>query len=272
MSRRKHISISRLMDFMRCPAAYFDSVINARAKADQKSEGEVLGDVTHKLTAGEDVAVVREFIDEKLPEMAVERRAEVLEIGAERAERAKAMSAPEVTHERREVQLEWFDAGSGYTIYAKPDELFHFDEERNGRTISVMQITDVKAEADEVKGYHWRQVYLFGLIATMALHYRHAIKLVVRLAKHGTEEVKWFSSQETWRQLAKVRATLKEIDTAWETRVFEHRPGGYCKDCPLLATCKGGQMELGRRQALAEQMTSIKQFPLPVLNGNQACA
>lgn len=275
--RAKHISISRLMDFQRCPKAYEDSIRNAKEKADNKSEAEVLGDVTHKLTAGEPPEAVREFIDEKLPGAAADRRVEVLEAATERADRAKAMSAPEVTHERREVQLVWYDPESGYNIYAKPDELFFFDEERNGRQISVMQITDVKAEAENIKGYHWRQVFLFGLIATMALKYRFSIKLVVRLAKPGIEDTKWFSSHETWRQLSKLRQTLREIDRAWETRTFEHRPGGYCRNCPLLDTCKEGQMELGRREALAQREADLRAegivpLRLPVLNNSQACA
>lgn len=272
----RHISISRLMDFMRCPAAYYDSVVNAREKADNKSESEVIGDVTHKLTAGEKREQVREFIDEKLPEAAVERRAEVLETATERADRAKAMSAPQVTHERREVQLVWYDAESGYNIYAKPDELFFFDEERNGKRISVMQITDVKAEAEQFKGYHWKQVFLFALIAAMSLQYRFSIRVVVRLARVGIEDEKWFSASETWRHLARLRLTLKEIDRAWETRTFEHRAGGYCKKCPLLATCREGQRELAERQAMAQDMAEqgegIVPLRLPVLNINQVCA
>jgi hypothetical protein len=184
--RIKRISISRLMDFMRCPAAYFENIRRAREEK-QSSEPEVLGDVTHMLTAGEEPTAAREYIEEKLPAVAVERREEVLEQAAELADRATHMSAPEVTNERREVQLMWHDPETGYNVYAKPDELFFFDEERNGRTLSVMQITDVKSQAEYVKSYHWRQVYLFGLIATLSLKYFHAIKLVVRLAGPGHE-------------------------------------------------------------------------------------
>jgi hypothetical protein len=199
------------------------------------------------------------------------------------ADRAATMSAPEVTNERREVQLMWHDPETGYNVYAKPDELFFFDEQRNGRTLSVMQVTDVKSQAEFVKAYHWRQLYLFGLIATMALKYYHAIKLVVRLAGPGTEEVRWFSSTETWRQLHRLRATLREIDEAWRTRVFEEKPGGYCGTCPLLATCQKGQAEMRRREQFREELdgagndnaiVGFRSTRLPMVDSvnNQACA
>lgn len=270
----KHISISRLMDFMRCPRAYIESIRRAREKH-QLSEPQVLGDVTHMLTAGEEPEAAREYIDVKLPAVAEERREEVMREAEKLADTASNMSAPEVNNERREVQLMWHDPETGYNIYAKPDELFYFDEQRGGRAISVMQITDVKSQAEQVKGYHWRQLYLFGLIATLALKYHHAIKLVVRLATPGIEETRWFSSAETWRQLHKLRSTLREIDRAWETGVFEHKPGGYCANCPLLASCEKGQAELLRKQQtqrfddVAENdngsdMPDTRVIPLPV--------
>jgi hypothetical protein len=236
--KTRYINISRLMEFMRCPRAYFENIMKARERDNTKqplTEPQVLGDVTHMLTAGEEPAAAREFIREEMPHEPEAKQEEVLAEAVELADKATKMSAPEVTNERREVQLMWHDPETGYNIYAKPDELFFFDEERNGRQISVMQITDVKSQAEEAKSYHWRQVYLFGLVATMALKYYHAIKLVVRLAATETEYTRWYSQQETWRQLNRLRETLREIDIAWATRTFEEKPGGYCRNCPLVA-------------------------------------
>ena len=266
--KTRHISISRLMDFMRCPRAYLENILRARDK--QASEPEVLGDVTHMLTAGKETAEAREYIEVKLPEVAAERKQEVLQQATVLAEKATDMSGPEVTDEDREVQLKWQDPETGYIIYAKPDELIYFEEQRNGKTLNVMQITDVKSQAEEVKSYHWRQLFLFGLIAALAENYHYAIKLVVRLATPGIEEVKWFASREMYRQLEKLRATLREIDQAWATKTFPEKAGGYCKDCPLLANCRAGQLEMARRETFRQQMEEESgvggRVRLPVLN------
>lgn len=284
---KKHISVSRLMDFMRCPKAYHGNITRARDR--KVPESEVIGDVTHKLTAGQGQAAARVFVQAKLAHLPEERQEAVLEQAVELSANAVEMSAPEVTNERREVQLMWEDPITGYEIYAKPDELFFFDEvdERFGRrrVKSVMQITDVKAQAEEVKSYHWRQLYLFGLIATLSLRYYHAIRLVVRLAATESEEQRWFSQQATYRQLERLRMTLREIDQAWRTRVFEEKPGRFCKDCPLLAECAKGQEFLRNRENEARQFgfgnetatnaegqDNLTRFSLKVVPSNQACA
>jgi hypothetical protein len=199
---------------------------------------------------------------------------------------AVQMSAPEVTNERREVQLMWHDPETGYDIYAKPDELFFFDEEGTDRwghpkTKTVMQITDDKALATEIRSYHWRQVFLFGLIASLSLKYYHSIKLVVRLAGVGHEDYKWFSQRETYRQLERLRATLRQIDVSWATRTFEEKPGGFCANCPLRNECAKGSAFLAQRE---EERRFFEQdddggegttrFPLRVIasTNTQACA
>jgi hypothetical protein len=211
-----------------------------------------------------------------------------METAVQIAATAVQMSAPEVTNERREVQLMWHDPDTGYDIYAKPDELFFFDEEGTDRygqpkTKSVMQITDDKALATEIRSYHWRQVFLFGLIASLSLKYYHSIKLVVRLAGVGYEEYRWFSQRETYRQLERLRATLRQIDTAWATRTFEEKPGGFCANCPLLATCEKGTAFLRQRE-VEQRLFEVEQdddgdggatrFPLRVIasTNTQACA
>ncbi len=276
--RQKHISVGRIMDYMRCPFAYWESINRARER--QATEEEVVGNASHKLTAGDSPTKTREFVAAKLPHLAEDKREAVMAEAVALSITAKQMSSPEVTQERREVQLMWFDPESGYEIYAKPDELFFFDEvveHSGGRRKTVMQITDVKTQAEQVRSYHWRQVFLFGLIATMSLRYYHSIKLVVRLAGPEKEEHRWFSQRETPRQLERLRATLRQIDKSWQTRTFEEKPGSYCKNCPALANCGKGtqymEAQQGRQQLhlLGEQpeLRSVPVLPEPAA---QACA
>lgn len=271
--RRKTISVYRIMDFQRCQRAYRHDVLTARDR--KATESEVVGHATHRLTAGEAPVQTREFVAEKLPEAPEERREAVMEEAMHRSENAQNMSAPQVDNTVREVQLMWHDDETGYDVYAKPDELFFFDEvgrDRYGRkrVNSVMQITDVKSLAEEVRPYHWRQLFLFGLVATMALKYYHSIKLVVRLAGPEVEEYRWYSQKETYRQLMDLRATLRAVDNAWATWTFTERAGGYCKDCPLLKECATGQWYLGQRSSDDENVSN----PLRVLpaTATQACA
>lgn len=277
----RHASVGQILSFRRCPAGYYGTI--QRSKTRQSTPSEAKGVATHKLASGEDVETTREIIDVKLAHLPQQVRDAVMDDAIELSETAVEMSAPEVTHERREVQLVWFDPVTQYFIYAKPDELFFFDEVeiKYGRrkVKSVMQITEIKSQAEEVRSYHYKQLFLFGLIATLTLRYHYSIKLVVRLVGPGIEEHKWFSQRETYRQLEELRTTLREMNDAWRTRTFEHRPGGYCKDCPLFAECEKGQQEMRRRE---EYFRSVEEdgaangttVPLRVLpaTATQACA
>lgn len=284
MKRKRTTNVSRILEFMRCPKLYHHNIVAAKNK--KTSERQVIGNATHKLAAGESETRTRELVDTQLPDAPEERKVAVMAEALELAEQAREMEDPDldVTDEDREVQLQWYDPETDMTIYALPDELIMFEEDdrrRPGKKIEVMQITELKAKAEWFRGYHWKQLFMFGLIATLALDYRYAIKLVLKLLTPGLQETKWFSQQLRDKQLFDLRQTLRAMDHAWQTRTFQETPGAFCRDCPLLAQCEKGQ-EFLRQRAEQRMWDDVdnddrgrERTGLPVLNSvpaNSACA
>ncbi len=221
---KKKISVSDLLAFRQCPQAYYEMVRGKRRRATQF---EVVGNATHRLAAGGDSEDARQYVEKQLGLLSTEEQQAARKDIDELAKTAGEMIDEQVTADDQELQLSWLDPETGWTIFAKPDELFYFTD---SLSYKVMQITDIKT-AFKVKGRHKDELFLFGLVASLALNYRHSIKLVVRLLRSKSEVAFWYSQKLTEQKLEDLRQTFRQLEAAWKDRNFPACDHWYCKSC-----------------------------------------
>jgi hypothetical protein len=232
---RRNIGVSRVIDSRHCMQLYLE---NLHAGMVPQNEQEWVGQAAHEAAAADDKEAAWAAIEQKLEVLPEEQRQVVIRRARQMCEVAERERDPEATPECRERKMRW--EFEGWEIFAKPDELFFFPDERAGGAM-VMQITELKSTV-RAKSWHWEQLYLFGLVASMVHNYHKPIKLVVRPMQGlpGAEEVRWYSPAETPRQLERLRGDLLRLEEAWGTRVFERRCGGWCHGCKQKTICQEG--------------------------------
>lgn len=221
---KKKISVSDLLAFRQCPQAYFEMV---RGKRRPSTQFEVVGKVTHRLAAGGDSDDARQYVEKQLALLSSEERVVAQQDIEELTKTAGEMIDEQVTADDQELQLSWYDPETGWTIFAKPDELFYFTDSLGYK---VMQITDIKT-AFKLKGRHKDELFLFGLVASLALNYRYSIRLVVRLLRSKSEVTFWYSQRLTEQKLDELRETFRSLEAAWKAREFPGCGAWYCRTC-----------------------------------------
>lgn len=234
---RRDTSVGDILAYRLCPR-YYRELVRGKRPVD---EFQVTGNVVHKRVVEGSSAEALAYQKAQLALIPEEKRAEVAEEIEELVKTAQEMVDDEVTEENQEVQLKWFDSLTGWTVFAKPDELFYTGEGYS----RVMQITEIKSKALRVKRGHKDQLFMFGLIASLAHDYRGPIRLVVRLPRVEEEHEFWYSPKATPRELEALRATLLEMEASWRERNFPCRSGNWCRGCPQLASCQDGCNRVG---------------------------
>lgn len=239
----KRIAVWRIVDYWHCPRMYRDGVQQGREK--KMSTSEAIGRATHAVVSGTDRGQAVAFLERELRHEPEAERDAAIRRTVALAETCAEMTPESVSNDHKEVQLSWFDELTGWEIFAKPDELFYFQDDRG---LGVMQITDNKT-AQRMKRKYKDELFLFGLVASMAEQWRYSIRLVCRLLGSRTEETFWFSQREIGRALQKLRSTLSSIERSWAGEGFEETPGYHCHGCRFRPNCADGQNWLEMRQA-----------------------
>lgn len=240
MKNPKQLSYTDKKAFEECPLQYkFRKERRRRAAA---TIHEVAGDVVHALAAEEPKNRDEAEIVEQLKRLPVAEREEAKKLVTELVAAADELEdEEEVDDKTKETQLSWDDPMTGWTLFAKPDEIGMVD---GGRGRDVLQLTDLKS-AEKRKRRHADQMYFFALVAHLAKvrGYYGPIKLVVKLLKSKTESVVGFySPRETDRVLLRIRWTIRLIEQAIEKNEFEARTGRHCLGCAYRTSCRAFQV------------------------------
>ena len=267
MRRLRTTRISDVVTFRICTQSYEWS----RRRPQPPSEFEVIGNVTHALAAGGNSEEVLQYAERQLEEVAPKERPAIQAKIIELVKTNERMIDDEVTEDNQELQLVWEDLdenlpewlrsqvrtpATGIKIYAKPDELFFFEDAINQQ---VMQITDIKT-GYRVQRRHKDELFLFGLIASLAKEYYQSIRLVVRMLGSQTEEVFWYSPKLTARCLDELRDTIRQMMAVREEGLFEARTGGHCRGCKFASICPENQEWLekhGRLPASTPRLSAV---------------
>lgn len=235
MKNRKQLSYTDDKVFKECPLQY--KFRKERKRKAPATIHEVAGDVAHAMAAEEPKNRDEAEIVEQLKRLPEAEREQARELVAELVAAADELEDDEdVEDKTKETQLSWQDPVTGWTLFAKPDEIGMVD---GGRGRDVLQLTDLKS-AETLKRKHKDQLYFFALVAHLAKvrDYYGPIKLVVKLLRSKTEEVVGFySPRETDRVLLRIRWTIRMIEQAIERNEFEARTGRHCLGCSYRTSC-----------------------------------
>lgn len=232
---KKKLAYSDLRAFRECPQQY--SLRVRRAKRAERTVHEAVGDITHAASA-DDSKERQAHLAEQLQALPAEQREEVAKAVEELTATALEMSeAQDVSEREKEKQLRWLDPQTGWELLAKPDEIGMVEDPRGGE---ILQIVDNKT-AYKLRSKHLKQLYFFGLVARLAKKYPGAIRLVVRLLKSKDEAVFFSSPKKVAEELAKIRGTIRAIESRIESDDFEAKTGKHCEGCPYREGCAAYQ-------------------------------
>lgn len=238
---KKEIGVSRIVDFRRCRFAFAE---NAKKGKRPVTQYDAIGRAAHKLAAGGDEQRTLAAVERQLSELPEAEREAAVRRALELSRNAAEMQDKNVRPDDQEVQLSWHDPVTGWTVYSKPDERFYFQDARD---LKVLQLTDLKS-GYRVTERHKDELFLHGLIASLSLNYRYSIRLVIRLLGAKTEVPFWYSQRETYREVDRLRHTLRQIEAAAESGQYDPNPSFLnCHRCKLLSACTTGQAYLAAR-------------------------
>jgi len=236
--RRKTTNVGHLLALRLCPA-YLHWLLT-RNKQEPPKEGQIIGRVVHRRAAEGDSQAVIQYQKRQLQMVPVEKRDQVEVDVDELSFHAQELSDEEVTAEEKEVQLFWQDPVTGWTVYAKPDQRFWFEDKLRNK---VMQITEVKSQALFAKRYHWDQIFLFGLIAAMAENYEGPIRLVLQfpyVAMLKSQGVKWVKiTDANGERLINVDELHSEVERWYSPKMTEEKLEALRADLRLMEECFG---------------------------------
>jgi len=252
---KKKLAYSDLRAFRECPQQYWKRV--NRAKRVARTVHEAVGDITHAASA-DDSKERQAHTAKQLAELPQEQRAEVAKVVEELTAAALEMSeAQDVSDREKEKQLRWLDPETGWELLAKPDEIGMVEDPRGGE---ILQIVDNKT-AYKLRSKHLKQLYFFGLVARLAKKYPGAIRLVVRLLRSKDEAVFFSSPKKVDRELAKIRRTIRAIESRLASGNFEAVTGKQCEGCPYREGCDAYQQML----KVQSSRNTHRQHALPVV-------
>lgn len=257
---KRSLSFSDLWTFLECPEEY---LARLQRKKQKRSKEQVVSDATHAIAEqhGERTEAIRVFIQQEVSLLPEAEREETLKRIEQVAANAQEMAEHDEEDDGdtdRESVHRWLFERCGWTLCAKPDKVDFVVED--GR--QIMEITDYKSgrcyeyydsstntTVYRPKRKHKEQIYFFAMVVSLALNWSGPIRLRVRYWGNKAEcQPMWYSHRRTQEGLEELAGYIAQIESFLAAKKFPTRTGFWCKDCPLLSSCKAGQTELAWRQ------------------------
>lgn len=260
--RNKVLSFSHLEAFRNCPWEYFHR-LKRRYRA-PISIYEVVGQATHAVAAAPE-RKRKEVLERHLQGAPAGEREKTEALVLSQVAQADEMIVKDRLQETsKEKTLSWTDPVTGWELRAAPDEIGSIVERRR----VVLQISELKT-CSRIKRRHRRQLYFFGLVASLALDHKEPVRLVLRLLGNSSRDEFWYSPLMTEQSLGKVRSAIGRIETFLasvedaDTDASEYRdPVDWCQ-CKFHAQMRERRQNAQLLQAEAPLGSSSERAGVP---------
>jgi hypothetical protein len=184
---------------------------------------------------------------------------------------AQAADSKDAKSSAKELTMEFYDAYTNTTWFAKPDSM----DVKADRRGNYLLVVDQKAGRYRSKK-HMTGAFFFGYVAkaTKALGHTGTVRYMVRYLRDWQGNIlsrpdefhDWIGRtlrQDQDQMLQGIQAEIKVIEKDWERGEFQTKPGKQCGKCPFRESCPAGiawaaneeeekaarQLELEKKQA-----------------------
>lgn len=273
-SRRKWnrtISASDLKRYGQCPAMY---LMRAEHEGEiQDSVSAEVGELVHAesvkpVAERSDAAKLAESIttvtDPAKKQQIVTEAQQLIAVSTT----AQAADSKDAKTSAKELTMEFFDAYTNTTWFAKPDSM----DVKADRRGNYLLVVDQKAGRYRSKK-HMTGAFFFGYVAkaTKALGHSGTVRYMVRYLRDWQGNIlsrpdefhDWIGRrlrEDQDQMLQGIQAEIKVIDKDWERGEFQTRSGKQCGKCPFRESCPAGiawaakeEEEKAARQLVADK-------------------
>lgn len=272
---KRSLSFSDLWTFLECPQEYLARI---QRKKQKRTKEQVVGDATHAIAEqhGEQTAEIRAFIEQEIALLPLEERDETLkriELVSANAQQMAELDEEDDEDTDRESVYRWIFAAVGWMLCAKPDKVDYVFED--GR--QIMEITDYKSGSSHEyfdgqtgsrvyrpKRKHKEQIFFFAMVVSLAENWTGPIRLRIRYWGNKAEcQPIWYSHRRTQERLQELAQHISRIESYLVSQKFPSKPGFWCKDCPLAATCEAGKQAQSLRSG-SHQLLQVEERQLAI--------
>lgn len=273
-SRRKWnrtISASDLKRYGQCPAMY---LMRAEHEGEiQDSVSAEVGELVHAesvkpVAERSDAAKLAESIttvtDPAKKQQIVTEAQQLIAVSTA----AQAADSKDAKTSAKELTMEFFDAYTNTTWFAKPDSM----DVKADRRGNYLLVVDQKAGRYRSKK-HMTGAFFFGYVAkaTKALGHSGTVRYMVRYLRDWQGNIlsrpdefhDWIGRrlrEDQDQMLQGIQAEIRVIDKDWERGEFQTRSGKQCGKCPFRESCPAGiawaakeEEEKAARQLVADK-------------------